>query len=114
MPAKKNPLSLNPLQLKTLTLLQALARLPGHGQPADNDGAVLVTNLPRPHGDHFHLGDAVVMSRDASGLANGGAWAALERKGLIKSMFPTAAILTRLGLGYETGLAGTILHRAQH
>ena len=114
MPAKKNPLSLNPLQLKTLTLLQALARLPGHGRPADSEGAVLVTNLPQPHGDHFHLGDAVVMSRDASGLANSAAWAALERKGLIKSMFPTAAILTPLGLGYETGLAGTILHRAQH
>ena len=114
MPAKKNPLNLNPLQLKTLTLLQALARLPGQGQPADNDGSILVTNLPQPHGDHFHLGDAVVMSRDASGLANGAAWAALERKGLIKSMFPSAAILTPLGLGYETGLAGAILHRAQH
>ncbi|HEV2546879.1 MAG TPA: hypothetical protein VGU20_06055 [Stellaceae bacterium] len=114
MPAKKNPLNLNPLQLKTLTLLQALARLPGHGQPADNEGAILITNLPQPHGDHFHLGDAVVMSRDASGLANAAAWVALERKGLIKSMFPSAAVLTPLGLGYETGLAGAILHRAQH
>jgi hypothetical protein len=114
MTSKKNPLNLNPLQLKTLTLLQALARLPGHSQPAGGDGAVLVSNLPQPHGDHFHLGDAVVMSRDASGLTNGAAWIALERKGLIKSMFPTAAILTPLGLGYETGLADAILHRAQH
>ncbi len=114
MATKKNPLNLNPLQLKTLTLLQALARLPAHGRPADNDGAILVTNLPQPHGDHFHLGGAVVMSRDASGLVNGAAWVALERKGLIKSMFPTAAIVTPLGLDYETGLADAILHRAQH
>ena len=27
MPAKRNPLNLNPLQLKTLTLLQELARM---------------------------------------------------------------------------------------
>ena len=30
MPPKRNPLNLNPLQLRTLTLLQALAREPGH------------------------------------------------------------------------------------
>ena len=30
MPKKINPLSLNPLQLRTLTLLQALAGLPEH------------------------------------------------------------------------------------
>jgi hypothetical protein len=54
------------------------------------------------------------MSRDASGLANQAAWVALERKGLIKSMFPNAAILTPLGLGYDTGLAASILHRANH
>jgi hypothetical protein len=113
MATKKNPLNLNPLQLKTLTLLQELARLPGHHQPGEA-GVVLVTNLPRPHGDHFHLGDAVVRSRDASGLANEAAWVALQRKGLIKSMFPTAAVLTPEGLGYDTGLAAEILHRADH
>src|SRR5690348_2159956 len=104
MPPKKNPLSLNPLQLKTLTLLQELARLPGHGRPAEESGAVLVSNLPRPHGDHFHLGEAVVLSRDATGLANAAVWVALERKGLIKSMFPAAALLTPAGLAYDTGL----------
>jgi hypothetical protein len=36
---------------------------------------------------------------------------ALERKGLLKSMFPMAAVLTPAGLGYETGLADKILHR---
>ena len=114
MPPKKNPLNLNPLQLKTLTLLQELARLPTHGQKADEAGAVLVTNLPQPHGDHFHLGTAVVASRDATGLANQAAWTALQRKGLIKSMFPVAVVLTPAGLAYDTGLGDAILHRADH
>lgn len=114
MPPKRNPLNLNALQLKTLALLQALARLPGHGRPAGADGSVLVSDLPQPHGDHFHLGDAVVLSRDASGLANQAAWLALKRKGLIRSHFPSAAVLTMAGLGYDTGLADAILHRADH
>ena len=81
MSAKRNPLNLNPLQLRTLTLLQTLARLEGHAGPAEEPGHVVVANLPRPHGDHFHLGDAIVRARDATGLA------------------------------YETGLADRILHR---
>lgn len=113
MAPRKNPLSLNPLQLKTLTLLQELARSPGHAAPAA-EGGVLVRDLPRPHGDHFHLGAALVLARDASGLGNPAVWTALERKGLIKSMFPDAAILTHAGLAYDTGLARTILHRGDH
>jgi hypothetical protein len=54
------------------------------------------------------------MARDANGLANPAAWVALERKGLIKSEFPAAAVLTPAGLAYETGLAETILHRSGH
>jgi hypothetical protein len=114
MPPKRNPLNLNPLQLKTLALLQALAQLPDHAEPPGADGTVRVSNLPRPHGDHFHLGDAVVASRDATGLANSAAWAALERKGLIRSLFPHAALVTETGLAYDTGLADAILHRADH
>jgi len=113
MPPKSNPLGLNPLQLKTLTLLQALARLPDHAQSLE-DGAIKVSRLPHPHGDHFHLGAAVVMARDASGLANPAAWTALERKGLIRSEFPVAAILTAAGLAYETGLTQQILHESGH
>src|SRR5215510_12744948 len=111
MPPKQNPLNLNPLQLRTLTLLQALAQLEGHGRPAEEEGHVIVTGFPGQHGDHFHLGDAVVAARDASGLHNEAAWVALERKGLMKSMFPMAAVLTPAGLGYDTGLADKILHR---
>ena len=40
MTSKKNPLNLNALQLKTLTLFQELARLPNHGRPAPEPGAV--------------------------------------------------------------------------
>ncbi|WP_119460397.1 hypothetical protein [Rhodospirillaceae bacterium SYSU D60014] len=114
MPPKKNPLNLNPLQLKTLTLLQELARLDEHAVPADEPGHVLVSDLPRPHGDHFHLGASVVLSRDASGLNNEAVWLALQRKGLIQSQFPVAAILTPAGLGYETGLRDQILHSSHH
>ena len=114
MASKKNPLNLNPLQLKTLTLLQELARSPHHARVPDESGAVIVENLPQPHGDHFHVGDAVAMTKDASGLGNVAVWAALERKGLIKSMFPIAAALTPAGLAYDTGMAEHILHRHHH
>jgi hypothetical protein len=111
MPPKRNPLNLNPLQLKTLTLLQALTRIDGHVIKREDDGTVLVGGIPAPHGDHFHLGDAVVASRDATGLANQAAWTALERKGLIKSFFPQGAALSPAGLAYDTGMAESILHR---
>jgi hypothetical protein len=111
MPPKRNPLNLNPLQLKTLTLLQALAAIEGHVIRKEEDGSVLVAGIPAPHGDHFHLGDAVVASRDATGLGNQAAWVALERKGLIVSHFPQGATLTAGGLAYDTGLADVILHR---
>jgi hypothetical protein len=113
---KKNPLNLNPLQLKTLTLLQHLARVPGNARPADEPGEFLVQNMAGPpHGDHFHLGDAVVLTKDATGLMNRAAWAALERKGLIRgAQFPALAVLTAAGLAYDTGLADTILHRGAH
>lgn len=111
--AKKNPLNLNPLQLKTLTLMQHLATQPGHSREAA-EGGIEIRGIPEPHGDHFHLGDAVVMSRDATGLANEAAWVALERKGLILSRYPIGAVLTAKGLEYDTGLKGQILHRADH
>lgn len=112
MPPKRNPLGLNPLQLKTLTLLQELARLPDYSRRADEAGVVV--RPPDPHGDHFHLGDAVVARRDASGLRNPAVWVALERKGLIRSMYPHGVLVTPLGLDYETGLREALLHRGDH
>jgi len=108
---KKNPLNLNPLQLKTLTLMQELAKIEGHGRPSDTPGHVIVTGFPGRHGDHFHVGEAVVAASDATGLHNEAAWVALERKGLLNSMFPMAAVLTPEGVAYDTGMAETILHR---
>lgn len=112
MPPKRNPLNLNPLQLKTLTLLQELAQLVGKPEAeAEAAGGVAISQLPHPHGDHFHLGEAVVAARDATGLRNPAVWAALERKGLIRPKLPEAVILTPLGQHYDTGLRDAILHR---
>jgi hypothetical protein len=113
MPPKKNPLKLNKLQLKALTIMQAYAVTP-NGVSEGEDGEVTIT-MPAPHGDHFHVGDAVVLMRDATGLVNEGVWAALQRKGLIRPlMFPTILTLTQQGLDYDTGVGDAILHRANH
>jgi hypothetical protein len=109
MAPKKNPLNLNALQLKTLTLLQQLARLSDYSRPGEEPDSAVITSLPYAHGDHFHLGDTLVASRDATGLRNPAVWAALERRGLIRSL-PNCAVLTPLGLGYNTGLRNAILH----
>lgn len=114
MPRKTNPLKLNPLQLKTLALMQAMAKLPDHSRPAESEGEVVIGDFPRPHGDHFHLGPYTVSARDASGLANEAAWAALERKGLIRSRFPFACVLTAAGLAYDTGLGQGVLNDGGH
>jgi len=114
MPSKRNPLKLNKLQLKTLALLQQMARSPDHAQAAGEPGSIMVSNFPPPHGDHYHIGDAVVLGRDATGLANQAVFVALERKGLIRSMFPMAAVVSAEALAYDTGLADTVLHRGDH
>jgi hypothetical protein len=114
MPPKRNPLGLNPLQLKTLTLLQELARVAGKPVAEDEPGGLAITQLPDPHGDHFHLGEAMVAARDATGLRNPAVWTALERKGLIRPKLPEAVILTELGQQYDTGMRDAILHRAGH
>jgi len=107
VPPKINPLKLNALQLRTLTILQELAKHPSHALPPEPSGAVAVTNLPHPHGDHFS-------SRDASGLYNEAVWKALERKGLARAAFPQVIALTPDGLAYETGVRGEILHAGGH
>ena len=114
MAPKKNPLRLNPLQLRTLTILQQLARFPETSTRNAETGEVMITNLPSPHGNHFHCGDALVLSKDATGLRNEGVWKALERKGLARSMFPLGIALTPEGQSYDTGIRDCILHRADH
>ncbi|MBK8158302.1 MAG: hypothetical protein IPK59_05805 [Rhodospirillaceae bacterium] len=111
---KKNPLNLNALQLKTLTLFQALSGLEGYAVPAEEAGHTLIQRLPHAHDDHFHLGPWVLSASDATGLGNEAAWRALERKGLIQSMFPRACILTPAGHSYDTGMRQSMLHEAHH
>jgi hypothetical protein len=113
MPPKANPAKLNPLQLKTLTLLQAIARIPGAAAAGAN-GEVVINQFPSAHGDHFHLGDAMVDGKNATGLYNEAVWNALGRKGLARPEWPHHIALTQAGLAYETGLAGEILRRGEH
>lgn len=111
---KKNPLKLNNLQLKTLTVLQALAETDLATADAET-GKVTISSLPNPHGNHFHIGDRVVLTRDATGLHNQSVWAALARKGLLaEAVFPMYLTLSTEALGYDTGLADAILHKAGH
>ena len=114
MTPKKNPLNLNALQLRTLTILQQLARFRESSSANEQTGEVMITNLPHPHGNHFHCGDAVVLARDATGLRNEGVWKALERKGLARPFFPFGIALTPDGIRYDTGMDKSILHRADH
>ncbi|HAK62452.1 MAG TPA: hypothetical protein DCO82_04330 [Alphaproteobacteria bacterium] len=113
MPPKENPLKLNVLQLKTLTLLQELAKDPQNAA-AQRDGAIRITRFPSAHGNHFHIGDAAVNASDASGLYNENVWKALDRKALTQSSYPNAIALTPAGLSYDTGAGKKILHRADH
>lgn len=114
MPPKTNPLKLNPLQLKTLTLMQELARHPETAMIDELTGDATISRFPHAHGNHFHLGAYVVSSADASGLGNEAVWKALERKGLARSFFPTAITLTQAGRDYDTGMREKILHGSDH
>jgi len=111
---KKNPLNLNALQLRTLTVLQALAHVPQIAEGGPGEGEVTITRFPQPHMDHFHVGEFVIMGRDATGLLNQAVWNALERKGLARSDWPDGITLTPDGIGYDTGLMGEILHHPPH
>jgi hypothetical protein len=114
MPPKTNPLKLNPLQLRTLTLLQALARLPAAAQGGPHQGEMTIHTFPQAHGDHFHLGNTVVASKDATGLYNEAVWNALTRKGLARAEWPRQITLLPEGLAYGTGEAQEILRRSGH
>ena len=107
-------LKLNKLQNRTLALLQELARHPETAMTDPESGEVTIAQLPHAHGDHMHIGDLVVSSRDASGFTNEAVWVALERKGLAKSNFPMAITLTKAGLEFETGLLKPMTEKSDH
>lgn len=113
MPAKKNPLKLNKLQLRTLVLLQVMGRDTHHAME-QADGSVVIPNLPHAHGDHLHVGEFVVSAKDASGLSNPSVWAALARKGLVANANIPPIVLTPEGQNYETGLAQHFMSKSDH
>lgn len=112
MALKRNPLKLNALQLKTLTIIQALSAPEETGQATEGDRAIPM--LPPAHGNHFHVGPHLVMGSDATGLHNPAVWAALNRKELVLGSPPGHAVLTEAGAAYKTGLAEKILHTHDH
>ena len=114
MAPKQNPLKLNPLQLRTLVLLQAMTRVQGGAVAGPGPGEATIQHFPPAHGDHFHLGDAVVRGSDATGLFNEKVWNALTRKGVARGDWPHSITLTSEGLNYDTGVADEILHRSNH
>src|SRR5580698_4565863 len=114
MPPKTNPLKLNPLQLRTLTILQALARDPAAAKSGPGPGEATIERFPEAHGGHFHVGTAAVSAKDASGLYIDKVWHALERKGLARADWPHNITLTAAGLDYDTGLSEQILGASPH
>lgn len=114
MPNRPNPAKLNALQLKTLAILQEQARSEGGASEALDDGSVALNRLPRPHGDHFHVGKALVMAKDATGLGNPAVFNALHRKGLLTRAPDGRPALTAEAIAYETGIESSILHRSDH
>ena len=79
MSAKKNPLKLNKLQLRTLVLAQVLAKTPGMAEIEPETGDATLLQLPHAHGDHVHIGGFTVSAREASGFSNPAVWVALAR-----------------------------------
>lgn len=113
MAPRHNPLKLNNLQLKTLAILQRLARSPRHAAAPDDSGAVRIGRFPSAHHDHIHLGETVVSARDATGLHNPAVFVALERKGLARQT-EDGAVVSAAGLAYDTGLDTMLFQNATH
>lgn len=114
IPPRQNPLKLNPLQLRTLAVLQELARDGNAAARGPGAGEVTVQRFPEQHGAHLHVGNSVVAAKDASGLYNENVWNALERKGLARADWPHRITLTAAGLGYETGAGDALFRTSPH
>ena len=68
MPPKQNPLRLNKLQLRTLSLAQVLTRDPNTGKLDEATGDAELLRIPQTHGDHVHVGKLVVSAQETSGF----------------------------------------------
>jgi hypothetical protein len=109
MPPKKNPLKLNKLQLRTLTLAQLLARDPSLARRDEATGLVTLLRIPHAHGDHLHIGRFTVSTREASGLSNPAVWSAL-----VRTDGPIAIALTAEGVSYDTGFGDRFVVPTDH
>ena len=108
-------MKLNPLQTRTLALLQELAQEAEAADVEQAPGAKRIHHLPHAHGDHVHIGRLSVSARDASGLNNRAVWTVLERRGLIIAEdFPHSLIITAAGLAYQTGLDQALSSASDH
>ena len=114
MVPKRNPLKLNKLQLRTLTLVQVLAKDERTAEIDPETGEVTINHMPHAHGNHVHIGAFSVSAKDASGLSNPAVWTALSRKGLAKTGLGTAVTLTVPGLNYDTGLSEQFVTESDH
>jgi len=114
MVAKRNSLKLNKLQLKTLTILQALVGTEDGAAISDSATKLSIPWMPSPHGNHFHVGEYLIYTSDANGLGNISVWTALARKGLVEGLPPGPTYLTNLGVSYDTGLSTKVLHKLDH
>ena len=114
MVAKKNPLKLNKLQLRTLALAQVMAEDPSLVEVDDETGDVTLLSLPHAHGDHVHIGAFSVSVRDISGFSNPAVWVALERKGLARNAGGATVTLTAFGVSYDTGLGHHFRQPSDH
>jgi len=114
MPPKKNPLKLNNLQLRTLALAQLLAQDPNIARRDAVTGAVTLLEIPFAHGDHLHIGQFTVSTKEASGLKNPSVWSALMRKGLARIDGPVDIALTAEGMSYDTEFGDRFLASSGH
>ncbi len=114
MPPKAKPLKLNPLQSKTLALLQILAKDADSSIHLEDSEDIRITRLPHAHGNHMHVGKFVVSSKDASGLSNQSVWAALARKGLVRENWSEEIVITVEGLAFSTGLEDKFVSVSDH
>lgn len=101
-----NPLNLHKLQLKTLSLLQAIARQPELAEDTAEGGRVIpASSIPHAHGTRFQIAGSMVDARHARGLDKETIWKALEENGLAVSGWPDKITLTKAGQDYYTGVA---------
>ena len=114
MAQQNKRIKLNPLQSKTLFLLQILAREDDSSAPVEGTEDIRITRLPHAHGNHMHVGEFVVTSKDASGFTNKSVWTALARKGLVRDSWEQEIVLTPEGLAYSTGLENKITATSDH